>query len=100
MNENNYVLTVNGAANTQKIMRDLKTLFDTRESSQPGDRDFGISWACLDESPEIAESLFAMEAIKKVEKYIPKIEIEDITYQYIDGKMIPHIFITGRGGVE
>ena len=40
----------------------------------------------------------AMEIIRKVERYEPEAEVEDITYEYTDGKMVPHILITGKEG--
>ena len=52
MDGQDYVLTIKGSPHAEKIRRSLTTLFDTRESSQPGDRDFGLSWQCLDEPPE------------------------------------------------
>lgn len=100
MNGQDYVLTIKGSANIEKLRRNLTTLLNTRESSQPGDRDFGISWQCLDEPPEVAESILAMEIIRKVERYEPGAEVEDITYMYADEKMIPHILITGKEETE
>lgn len=100
MDGQDYVLTIKGSTHAEKIRRSLTTLFDTRESSQPGDRDFGLSWQCLDEPPEVAESMMAMEIIRKVERYEPEAEVEDITYEYADGKMMPHILITGKEGAE
>ena len=98
MDGQDYVLTIKGSPHAEKIRRSLTTLFDTRESSQPGDRDFGLSWQCLDEPPEVAESMMAMEIIRKVERYEPEAEVEDITYEYTEGKMVPHILITGKEG--
>lgn len=100
MDGQDYVLTINSSAHAEKIRRNLTTLFNTRESSQPGDREFGISWQCLDEPPEVAESMMAMEIIRKVERYEPEAEVEDITFKYADGKMIPHILITEKGEMK
>lgn len=69
----------------EELVRALTNLFATREGSQPADREFGISWECLDEIPEVAESLFYLEAVKKVEKYEPRVQIEDITFDYSNG---------------
>lgn len=74
-----------------EIERNLKTLFSTREGSQPADRSFGINWSCLDELPEMAESLFFQEATEKVRKYEPRAVIGDITCQWEEGSMIPLI---------
>ena len=82
----------------QELLRTLTTLFSTRAGSQPADRDFGISWECLDELPEVAESLFALEAYRKVEKYEPRVEMKDIEFENAQGLLIPHIYFTGREG--
>lgn len=42
--------------------------------------------------PEVAESLFYLEAMRKVKKYEPRVEITDIVFQHEQGKMIPHIY--------
>ena len=40
----------------------------------------------------IRESLFYLEAMRKVKKYEPRVEITDIVFQHEQGKMIPHIY--------
>lgn len=74
-----------------EIEQNLKTLFCTREGSQPADRSFGINWSCLDELPEMAESLFFQEAVGKVKKYEPRAAIGEIICRWEEGSMIPLI---------
>ena len=93
-----YKISVEGTENEQELLRTLTTLFSTRAGSQPADRDFGISWECLDELPEVEESLFALEAYRKVEKYEPRVEVKDIEFENAQGLLIPHIYFTGREG--
>lgn len=95
--EERFKITITNVDNEDELARTLTTLFSTRAGAQPGDRDFGISWQCLDEIPEVAESLFFLEAIKKVERYEPRVEISDITYSYENGTLKPHIYLIGRG---
>ena len=64
MDGQDYVLTIKGSPHAEKIRRSLTTLFDTRESSQPGDRDFGLSWQCLEEPPEVAESMSQRQKLR------------------------------------
>jgi phage baseplate assembly protein W len=76
----------------EELKRNLTTLFNTRAGTQPIDREFGISWECLDEQPEVAESLFYLEASRKVERYEPRVFIDDISFEKIEGGMSPHIY--------
>ena len=46
---------------------------------------------CLDEPPEVAESLFYLEALKKVEKYEPRVEISDMQFENTQGSMTVYI---------
>lgn len=98
MNENNYVMTIRRTKDIEELNRTLTALFGTRASSLPGDRDYGISWECLDEPPEVAESILAMEIIKKVEKYEPRASVEDITLKNVEGKTKAYIQIVGKEG--
>lgn len=83
---------------SKELLRTLTTLFETRAGSQPADRDFGISWECLDEPPEVAENLFFLEAVKKVERYEPRLEIVDIEFTHGGGgRLIPCMRLQERG---
>jgi hypothetical protein len=76
----------------EELKRNLTTLFGTRAGTQPIDRELGISWECLDEPPDVVESLFYLEASKKTEWYEPRVFIEDISFEKREGVMIPHIY--------
>lgn len=91
-----FRIQIQGMENQPELMRTLTTLFSTRACSQPADRDFGISWECLDEVPEVAESLFCMEAEKKVARYEPRVQIEEITFETGDGELMVQLFFSGR----
>lgn len=87
-----YELNIEADVELKKeIQRTLGNLFATRAGSQPADRDFGIDWECLDEPPEVAESLFYLEALKKVEKYEPRVEISDMQFENTQGSMTVYI---------
>ena len=94
----NYEFSILGfnGRKVEELKKNLTTLLGTRAGTQPADRDFGISWDCLDEVPEAAESLFFLEVSKKVEKYEPRIAIKDISFEHKEGIMIPHIYFTGK----
>lgn len=89
------MMDVNGGL-AEELKRNLTTLFATRTGTQPVDREFGISWECLDEPPDVAESLFYLEASRKVERYEPRVFIEDITFEKKEGVLIPHIYFKER----
>ncbi len=90
-----YELSIEASSELKvELQRTLGNLFATRAGSQPADRDFGISWECLDEPPEVAESLFYLEALKKVEKYEPRVEISDIEFKNVQGSMVVHIYFS------
>lgn len=91
-----FRITIENTKNEEALLLTLTTLLATRAGSQPADRDFGISWGCLDDIPEVAESLFYMEAVQKVEKYEPRVQISDIIYEHKDGVITAHIFFTGK----
>lgn len=89
-------ITVKNTENEQELIRTLTTLFATRAGSQPADRDFGIALECLDDVPEVAESLFYLEAVEKVEKYEPRVKISDITFARKEGVLTAHVYFTGK----
>ncbi|WP_312447630.1 hypothetical protein [Lacrimispora sp.] len=80
----------------EELKRNLTTLFGTRAGAQPADREFGISWECLDEMPEAAESLFFLEATKKLERYESRVSIHDIVFEQKEGMLAPHIYFKGK----
>lgn len=81
------------SAEDAEILECLKALLNIRSGTQPADREFGISWNCLDYPPEVAESMFLVELEDKVAKYEPRVEIKEVTFSVSpeDGKMTPHI---------
>lgn len=90
-----YELSIEASSELKvELQRTLGNLFATRAGSQPADRDFGISWECLDEPPEVAESLFYLEALKKVEKYEPRVEISDMKFKNVQGSIVVHIYFS------
>lgn len=75
-----YVIQFQNEAGSLK--QELSTLLSTRAGSVPVLRDYGISWECLDAPPEVAESLFYQELLKKTEEYIPNLEIKSVEFTH------------------
>lgn len=80
-----------------EIKRNLHTLLSTRAGAQPADRDFGISWECMDEVPDVSESLFVLEVSKKTEKYEPRVIVSDVVFLCKDGAVIPTVYFVRKG---
>lgn len=94
--QEDFKITFSDGEEREELRRTLTALFGIRAGSMPGDREFGISWECLDELPDVAENLFYLEALKKVEKYEPRAEISDIVFEHEEGRLIPHLYFTGK----
>lgn len=94
--EREFKISFEKESDEKELTRTLSTLFSTRAGTQPADRDFGISWECLDELPEVAESLFALEAYRKVERYEPRVKIENIEFEVIQGAIVPRIYFVRK----
>ena len=62
----------------------LQCLISTMEGTLPGSRGFGLDPDILDQTPEDALNLFAMDLQEKVEKFIPGIGIANVTGQMGD----------------
>lgn len=69
----------------EKLSQELKMLLSTRAGSVPAEREYGISWSCLDALPDVAENLFYQELLVKTEKYIPNIRIKNVSFNYSAG---------------
>lgn len=63
-----------------EIRRNLEFLFATREGSCPGDRSFGLDWNALDKPLPVAENLISLSIYEKVEKYEPRVIVDDIKF--------------------
>lgn len=90
------------SSGSDKLKRRMDTLLSTRAGSVPGDRDFGVSWECLDAPPEVAESLFYQELLTKTERYIPEVRILKVAFEHRpdSGEMIARIECEGGDTIE
>ena len=74
------------------ILKTEKNVQDkVKKQIQVQGRKLEKDWECLDEPPEVAESLFYLEALKKVEKYEPRVEISDMQFENTQGSMTVYI---------
>ena len=90
-----------GMENFEKYDLFLKTLCTSIEGTIPGNRDFGMDADCLSEAPDVAINLFAADLQEKIEKFLPEIEIADITWTaHEDGSLTPVVSIKKKEGQD
>lgn len=95
---NVYSFVIKGASTeeVEELDINIKTLLETREGSQPGDREFGISWECLDEIQDVAECMFVAELTEKISRYEPRLELDNIEFTQEGGQLKPKITFQRR----
>lgn len=82
------------ATELEEMQRNLNLLYSTRAGTCPGDRNFGLEQDFEGCPTNVAQNLFALEAIEKTEIYEGRAEILDIEYtQSEDGNLTPRIII-------
>ena len=64
----------------EDIRRCLKNLYSTPAGSVVGDREFGLSWAALDNIPVDAESDYALEVMQKTDRYEPRVKVTEVNF--------------------
>ncbi|MAY72082.1 MAG: hypothetical protein CME82_11585 [Halomonas sp.] len=86
------------ASEIEEILQNVRTIIGTRKGSVPLDRDFGLDWAFVDKTINVAQALVSAEVTKQIRRYEPRARIisislvEDLT-GVLDGKMIPKVTI-------
>ena len=82
------------ATELEEMQRNLSLLYSTRAGTCPGDRNFGLDQEFEGCPTNVAQNLFALEVIEKMEIYEERAEILDIEYtQSEDGNLTPKIMI-------
>ena len=76
----------------------VSNLLSTIAGEQGLDRNFGIETREIMDAPtEEAENLIALEIIEKIDKYEPRVEVDDIEFEYNgEGKMTPKVYFKKR----
>lgn len=76
------------------ILKCLKTLYSTKEGTQPLDREFGLSTDFIGKPIPVAEALFTVEVMSKTEMYEPRVRVSNVTFvANSDGKVSPTIHL-------
>ncbi len=82
-----------GTGDMDRYLRRLNALLRTVSGTCPGARDFGLSGEFQDTPPAVAQTAYSVEVYEKVEKYIPEVEILEITFVWDDSTMRPRIVL-------
>ena len=77
----------------EEVLQNLSILLSTPKFTVPLDRDFGLSLRFVDKPLPVAESLFRAEILDAIEKYEPRVEVENVTFEQGDapGMLIPRV---------
>jgi hypothetical protein len=72
---------VRGTLDEQEdVLRCLRNLILTPAGTIPLDRDFGIDNSCLGYPIDVAQNVFAVELIDKVQKYEPRANVVEVSF--------------------
>ena len=81
-------------AEQQEIIRNVRTILSTPIGTCPLYRDFGIKMTFLDHPLDIAQNLFAVEAIEAVERWEPRVIVKEVIFEPdINGKFKAKVVI-------
>lgn len=83
-----------GSSIPEKTIKRLVCLYSIIEGTQPLDREFGLDGNLLDLPPEVAKNRYALDVIKKTEKYIREVKVTEVTFTTnLDGGVLPTIHL-------
>ncbi len=74
-----------------EIRRNVVFLLSTYKYSCPMYRNFGLAAIFIDKPNSRAESIARDEIEQAIKEYEPRAEIDEISFTYEDGKMMPKI---------
>ena len=79
-----------------EIRRNVEFLLSTYKYSCPMYRNFGLAARFIDKPNSRAESIARDEIEQAIKEYEPRTEIDEISFTYEDGKMMPKIKLKGE----
>lgn len=85
------------------ILQDLRTLFSITAGTVVLDREFGIATDMLSLPMEIAMNEFSVEATEKVDRYVPRVMVDEVTWEKSDfaqGILTPVINVSENDGYD
>lgn len=83
-------------AQRREIIRNVQTLLATPKGTCPLYRDFGLNTTYLDHPLTIAQNLMAVEVIEAIEKWEPRVQVKEVTFEPDqEGKLKTKVVIAG-----
>ena len=83
-------------AQRREIIRNVRTLLATPIGTCPLYRDFGLNTTYLDRPLSIAQNLMAVEVIEAIEKWEPRVQVKEVTFEPDqEGKLKTKVVIAG-----
>ena len=79
-----------------EIKRNVAFILSTYKFSCPMTRDFGLEAKFIDKPNRQAESITRDEIEQAVKEYEPRAEIDEISFTYENGKMMPIVIIKNQ----
>ena len=80
----------------REIIRNVRTLLATPIGTCPLYRDFGLNTTYLDRPLSIAQNLMAVEVIEAIEKWEPRVQVKEVTFEPDqEGKLKTKVVIAG-----
>lgn len=84
-----------------EIFQNINTIIGTYKFSVPLFRSFGFQAEFIDKPMSILQPLYVREVVETVEKYEPRVIVEEVKMTAeLDGKAYPIIIFTLRNGVK
>ena len=83
-------------AQRREIIRNVQTILATPIGTCPLYRDFGLNTTYLDHPLSIAQNLMAVEVIEAIEKWEPRVQVKEVTFEPDkEGKLRTKVVIAG-----
>lgn len=76
-----------------EIRRNVAFILSTYKFSCPMSRNFGLAATFIDKPNRQAESIARDEIEQAIKEYEPRAEIDEVTFTYDNGKMMPIVII-------
>ena len=68
--------------NLKDIRMNIRQLCSLIEGEVVSDRSMGINWAAVDNKPDVAETVIVNELIDKIERYEPRVSVDEIDVKH------------------
>lgn len=89
----------NYPGDTGDLLRNIYNLLNIPKGSIPLAREMGVSWGNLSKVPPDLENDIAVEIVELLERYEPRVAVDEIAFDYnSDGEVVVIIRLEEGGG--